>query len=168
MTLKSKYAIAVHVDWMWCDTLPNFYICLHTNCRLAICHTMLWSGCVTVAVHNEANLSVYTISFLLYAVLSFNIKAVFSRQCHLFSIQPQPVGLWPHVWDSLDWIYLRSMCTRCPITNHLLATVPWTYEACPEGKVTSRQADREIFMLIVETLLSTLILHLWAVLVWQW
>jgi len=29
-------------------------------------------------------------------------------------------------------------------------------------------ADRELFMLIMVTLWSTLILYLWSVLVWQW
>ena len=56
-------------------------------------NALFCSGYVIVVVFKETSLSVYTISFLLYALLSFNIKAVISRQCHLFSVQPQPTRL---------------------------------------------------------------------------
>jgi len=43
------------------------------------------------------------------------------------------------------------------------------YEECPESKryITCRPIGK-IFMIIMATLRSTLILYLWAVLVWQW
>jgi hypothetical protein len=58
-----------------------------------VCHVMLCFCCVTNVVLNEASHSLYKISFLLYAVLIFNIKAVISRQDHLFSVQSQPKWL---------------------------------------------------------------------------
>jgi hypothetical protein len=125
----------------WHNT--KFYLGLHTNYRVAICHTLLCSGCVTVAVFNEASLSVYTNSFLLYIMLSFNIKAVISRQCHLFSVQPQPTRLecWPlnsslrfsrlnsfeiHVHQVFNYLPPFSHCTvdihHCPLTCTIVLT----------------------------------------------